>query len=204
MGWKLVSYGIRNNYRILIILGVVIFLGWFAIFRWETDRFEWVKVETPKFWLKILTGLREWVHNFFLRWYQISIAWIMLSKKSGIYVIRSIIYQLAVFPVSLVVVLAVYIYLIMVMLTTFAAIDGTALTNPFLVVGIAVSLLGAVILILFGKTLWFLFLVALEAGTIVWSAIILVLVAVLSLLARLFGQVIGALAENEREHGRDC
>ncbi len=193
---KLVSYGIRNDHPALTILGVVIFLGWIAISRQVTARFEWVKVETPNFRLKILTGLRESVHNFFLRRYQIFIAWIMLSKKSGIYVIKSFVYQLVAFPISLVLILTVYIYLTVVMITTLAVIDGTQLTNPFLIVGMAVSFLGAVILVLFGKTLWFLLLVGLEANVIVWSAIIVVLVAVLSLLVRLFGQLVGALADN--------
>lgn len=195
---KLVSYGIRNNHPILTVLGVLIFLGWLAIFRWVTNRFEWVKVETPKFRVKILTGLRERVHNFFLRRYQIFIAWIMLSRKSGVYVIKSIVYQLAVFPLTLFVSLAVYIYLTVVMLTTLAAIDGTELTSPFLIVGITVSLLGAVILILFGKTLWFLFQVGLESNVILWSAIIVVLVSVLSLFVRFFGQLIGALDEDDK------
>lgn len=191
---KLVSYGIRNHHPILTILGVVILLGWLAIFRWVTDSFEWVKVEELKFRVKILTGLRGRVHNFFLRRYQIFIAWIMLSRKSGAYIIKSIVYWLAVFPVSLVLILAVYFYGIVVMLTTLAAIDGTQLTNPFLMVGVATSLLGAVILIFFWKTLWFLFLVGLEANVVLWSAIIVILVAALSLLVRLFGQLIGATA----------
>src|SRR5687767_14547712 len=53
---RLVSYGIKNNYRILTILGVVIFLGWLVIFRYVTVMFfELIRVETPKFRLRILT-----------------------------------------------------------------------------------------------------------------------------------------------------
>jgi hypothetical protein len=196
---RLVSYGIRNNYRILTILGVVIFLGWLVIFRYVTVMFfELIRVETPKFRLRILTGLRERVHNFFLRWYQISIAWIILSEKSGVYIIRSFVYGLALTLVSLFYVFSVFIYLIVVMFTVLAAIDGTVPTNPLLLTGMAVSLLGAMILILFGKTLWFLLLVIIEAGVIVCSAEIVVLVSALSLLVRVFGQLIGALAENEK------
>ncbi|MDQ1636974.1 MAG: hypothetical protein QOF62_313 [Pyrinomonadaceae bacterium] len=138
---RLVSYGIKNNYRILTIIGVVIFLGWLVIFRYVTVMFfELIRVETPKFRLGILTGLRERVHNFFLRWYQISIAWIILSEKSGVYIIRSFVYGLALTLVSLFLVFSVFIYLIVVMFTVLAAIDGTVPTNPLLLTGMAVSL----------------------------------------------------------------